>query len=326
MERFPEAMQPERVRRVIPYSLRWIQSRTDELWYARSSLQDDLSKLLFDLHLVLRATSHTQFYYPRLDLDDLVIVLQDVPFATATLPSTYLGLPLRQLEVQLTNRVDAPKLSMISTSVQVRMMNSYRQYFIRRGDANFSPVLGETVIDCGSCIGEISAVFGTLVGPSGHVHMFDPVPLHARYCEAQLALNPTLRPILKMNVFAVGDRTADFQGTVSDVDRIEPGTLTIDSFRMISLDSYMDSQHLNRVDYIKMDIEGAEIDALEGAQELIARFGPRLAISAYHKPEHLWEIPEKICKLRGDYRLYFGHHSPIQWESVYYAMSSGQAA
>jgi hypothetical protein len=69
-----------------------------------------------------------------------------------------------------------------------------------------------------------------------------------------------------------------------------------------------------------MDIEGAEMSALEGASQVIREFKPRLAISAYHKPEDLWEIPQKLKAQNGNYRLFFGHHSPITWESVYYAV------
>lgn len=60
--------------------------------------------------------------------------------------------------------------------------------------------------------------------------------------------------------------------------------------------------------------------ALEGATKTIQDFEPRLAISGYHKPEDLWEIPQKIIQLNPRYKLAFGHHSPVQWESVFYAV------
>jgi hypothetical protein len=69
-----------------------------------------------------------------------------------------------------------------------------------------------------------------------------------------------------------------------------------------------------------MDIEGAELDALAGAGHCLARDRPRLAISAYHRPEHLWEIPAVILAANPGYRLHFGHHMPVKWESVYYAV------
>jgi hypothetical protein len=73
---------------------------------------------------------------------------------------------------------------------------------------------------------------------------------------------------------------------------------------------------------VKMDIEGAELDALAGARALLARQRPRLAISVYHRPEHLWEIPRAILAAQPGYRLFFGHHMPVKWESVIYAVHS----
>ena len=57
--------------------------------------------------------------------------------------------------------------------------------------------------------------------------------------------------------------------------------------------------------YIKMNIEGAELDALKGAKQAIIRCKPKLAISAYHRPSDLWQVPELIGSLCPDYRSVF---------------------
>ena len=75
-----------------------------------------------------------------------------------------------------------------------------------------------------------------------------------------------------------------------------------------------------------MDIEGAELAALSGAAKVIGRYKPTLAISGYHKPEDLWELPNKIRSLNPDYVLSFGHHSPVSWESVFYAKDPFKAS
>jgi FkbM family methyltransferase len=71
--------------------------------------------------------------------------------------------------------------------------------------------------------------------------------------------------------------------------------------------------------FIKMNIEGAEIDALEGARRTIQSFAPQLAISAYHRPADLWAVPEKIRSLRDDYRLFLRQHDGGIIETVCYA-------
>jgi len=76
---------------------------------------------------------------------------------------------------------------------------------------------------------------------------------------------------------------------------------------------------------IKMDIEGAEIEALHGAENIIAKFQPGLAISIYHAPEHLWEIPMLILEFANkhdlQYNYYLRTHAFNSFETVFYAIS-----
>lgn len=71
--------------------------------------------------------------------------------------------------------------------------------------------------------------------------------------------------------------------------------------------------------YIKMDIEGAEMAALEGARKTIAKFRPKLAISIYHEDDDLWKIPFYIKKQYPWYRLFIRHYTSVTTETVLYA-------
>lgn len=71
---------------------------------------------------------------------------------------------------------------------------------------------------------------------------------------------------------------------------------------------------------IKMDIEGAELDALLGARETIMADRPALAISLYHHPAHLWQIPLLIARWDLGYRLYLRAHAHNTYELVLYAI------
>lgn len=75
-----------------------------------------------------------------------------------------------------------------------------------------------------------------------------------------------------------------------------------------------------RVTFIKMDVEGAELQSLIGAHDTILRDRPKLAISVYHKHEDMIQIPLYIKSLISDYKLYMRHYSNNACETVLYAV------
>lgn len=75
------------------------------------------------------------------------------------------------------------------------------------------------------------------------------------------------------------------------------------------------------VTFIKMDIEGAEMKALEGAKNAIKNYKPKLAICLYHKFNDLWEIPFYIHSLVPEYKMYIRHHGKNDQETVLYAVA-----
>ena len=300
-----------------PLSMSWMRDHGDKLWETRCMLADDLSRLLFDSSLIVRLSNHRKFYYPRIDFDDLIELIRNEPFSAAGYPHDYLGVPLRIFEARLANR--GQPFNVITRAIQLRLVNSYRQYLIRREGTDLSPVRGDIVYDCGACIGEISVLFAAMVAPVGEVHLFDPIPLHARFCRLQGDLNPDLCDLLHINTLAVGDRTHEILSPRKDADKITPGAISTDAFPCTRLDDYA-AANGGRVDFIKMDIEGSELGALDGGAGVIEDQKPRLAISGYHKPEDLWELPRRILEINPGYKLTFGHHTPIGWESVFYAV------
>ena len=74
------------------------------------------------------------------------------------------------------------------------------------------------------------------------------------------------------------------------------------------------------VSFIKLDVEGAEKKALLGAKETIRRCHPRMAISIYHKPEDIFELPELILEMADDYRFYLRHYQLSRFETILYTV------
>jgi FkbM family methyltransferase len=95
---------------------------------------------------------------------------------------------------------------------------------------------------------------------------------------------------------------------------ISKANQTIDT---LSLDEFFKDK--KKPTLIKMDIEGAELNALLGAKEIITNYKPKLQICIYHKPEHLYQIPLLIKDLVPEYKLYLGHHIQTWADTVLYA-------
>ena len=73
-----------------------------------------------------------------------------------------------------------------------------------------------------------------------------------------------------------------------------------------------------RIDFIKLDIEGAEQDAIDGAKETILKYKPILAICIYHKAEDWYKIPQKVLEIEPSYTLYLRHYMEGIFETVLY--------
>ena len=86
--------------------------------------------------------------------------------------------------------------------------------------------------------------------------------------------------------------------------------------KVVSIDSYVRENHLPGVDFIKLDVEGAELDVLDGAKATIAVHKPILAVSVYHKWNDFWTLMNFIKSIRTDYEFALRHY-PVSSESLF---------
>lgn len=103
--------------------------------------------------------------------------------------------------------------------------------------------------------------------------------------------------------------------TISEVVKDKQDTILAE---VVELSDILEKNQ--KVTYIKMDIEGSEMEALMGASEVIKQWKPKLAICIYHKPEHYWQIPLFIKSLVPEYKIYIRHHSKMAAQTVCYAV------
>lgn len=149
------------------------------------------------------------------------------------------------------------------------------------------------------------------------IYAFEPDEINYNKCERKIKESGTK----KVDLVAAGlwslDTYVQFLTSGNGSSRIVSANQACDGFvKVISLDSYIEEG----VSFIKMDIEGAEMEALKGARNTILRNKPKLAICIYHKKEDLWEIPYFIKKLVPEYRIYIRHYSNCETETVLYAV------
>ena len=69
-----------------------------------------------------------------------------------------------------------------------------------------------------------------------------------------------------------------------------------------------------------MDIEGAELAAIKGAEKIIRENKPSLAVCVYHYPEQVADIIDQISKLNSDYHFFIRNYTGFLTETVLYAV------
>ena len=169
------------------------------------------------------------------------------------------------------------------------------QYFLR----GFMPTVGDIAIDGGAYDGATARDF-TELGAKVYAFELDSknyaqcVPSAQKYgfTIENLGLADKKQRI-NYSPLAASSRMAE-QGTAQG--------------EVIDLDSYVREHDLPRVDYIKLDIEGAELSALHGARQSISKWKPKMAISLYHNPDDLHQIIPFIHSLRPDYEFVCRHY------------------
>lgn len=157
-----------------------------------------------------------------------------------------------------------------------------------------APKPGDVFLDVGAYIGWFTIQAAKAVGPSGKVVALEPDTYNRGQLEENLALNGlsscTVVPVAAWFEAAEIGWRADDVPVWSKVDRASHGG----SVRAVTIDSLVDDLGLAKVDWIKMDIEGAEVEALQGAQKTLARFRPDLFIEVHETLDTVSRFLEKF--------------------------------
>lgn len=181
---------------------------------------------------------------------------------------------------------------------------------------------GDSIIDCGAYTGDTAELYMKRLNGECKVYAIEPYEENYKMLKRRIDGESWQNKVKAFNC-AVGGRVAKTIITYNEGDfgmainlSNECGEQKQEIF-VETIDHLMEGRYTS---YIKMDIEGEEKNALEGARETITRYAPRLMISGYHKIEDFWEIPEKIWSINGDYKIYVGHAPGVSTEMEFYCV------
>jgi len=169
---------------------------------------------------------------------------------------------------------------------------------------------GDIVLDCGASDGDFTRealqagaklVVSIEISPAAveclRRNLAEPIAGHRAivYPKGVWDSDGTLRLNVSDSNFAANSVVLRPEGSHTDVE----ASLT-------TIDKIVSELGLPRVDFIKMDVEGAEVNALAGARDTITKFKPRLSIATEHKPDDEVTIPRAVHNLRSDYKMTCG--------------------
>ena len=189
---------------------------------------------------------------------------------------------------------------------------------------------GDIAIDAGACFGDTALNFAFKAGASGRVYSWEFMPDNLEIFDRNMQLNPQQAArieLVRHPLWSVSgqDLYVTGFGPGAKVTPTKPrrnGDASV--VQTYTIDDLCSDRDLDRIDFIKMDIEGAELEALKGARETIRQCRPKLAISLYHHVRDFWEIPQWIDSLDLGYRLYLRHFTIHSEETVLFAVADQQ--
>jgi FkbM family methyltransferase len=182
----------------------------------------------------------------------------------------------------------------------------------RQDQQYFEPFLnllpsGESFADVGCFDGKTTIDFIKHCPSYDRVHIFEPDPRNLEVIFERFKDNSRIH----CHPIGLGAATSTVRFSSSG----STSTIAANGQFEIRIET-LDSQDIQSLTFLKMDIEGAELSAIHGAKKTIKKFHPRLAISVYHNPGDLWRIPRAILDVRSDYSVYIRHYTEGVVETV----------
>lgn len=178
----------------------------------------------------------------------------------------------------------------------------------------FSSREDEIIVDAGAYDGMTALRFLKWgEGKVKHIYSFELDPANVPKCEANLRGHEDKVMLINKGTWSSAKTLRINSGQNSQSRIFDEGTTYAE---LAAIDDIVGDE---KVTFIKMDVEGAELESLKGAKNTIIKNHPRLAICVYHKPEDIYEIPEYILSIVPEYKFYLRRYDSHSGETVLYA-------
>ena len=186
-------------------------------------------------------------------------------------------------------------------------------------DRDILPLLPDEVfVDGGAFTGDTLADYlRECAGKFKAYYAFEPDPSNFEKLKTVAGSDPRIHP-LKFGLSEKSGTLRFLSTSTVDAKFLRDDEAGGESLDVVSLDAFFADRTPPTL--IKMDIEGSEAGALNGAARVIKQHAPRLAISIYHYPTDLWELPLLMKKLNPDYCLSIRHYGRELADTVCYAV------
>jgi FkbM family methyltransferase len=175
----------------------------------------------------------------------------------------------------------------------------------------------ESFVDCGAFDGDTLKLFSNKTNVWDNYFAFEPSIKPYELLNSYIADN-NLKNVHTLKTGVWSKKTTLSFIEENDISRIVEGVY--EGGIKIEVDALDNVCQDVPVTYIKMDLEGSELDALEGAKNIIIKNKPKLAISIYHKRSHLIDIYKFVSNLGLGYKFYFRIHTKVGTDAVLYAV------
>lgn len=310
-----------RAKRTVQSGIQFVEPHLSGLEWLYSHLADEESREILTKVFAYRALGQRKIKLPLNSHEhwERVRTLKKMAEGSETIPSGFMHFKLARLNLR---ELGYP-IEMFYEPAAVVTTFIEQQYRCLTPDGVVECAKGDVAIDAGGCWGDTALYFAHKVGERGKVASFEFLPDNITFFEKNLNLNPELASRIRLYKNPVWSSSGEELYVSGHGPGTSVGPIAKDAndlkVQTLSIDKLVQRGDLEKVDFIKMDIEGSELAALHGCERTIRQYKPKLAITVYHNLEDFWTIPQYLNQLGLNYSFYLRHFSIHAEETVLFA-------